>query len=149
MQELKSWFTDYLQATGAHGTFGINIDEGAVLFIDVASARLKAAELWRVDKPPANQLPELRQMSDLSWGFWYEAHDGSDLGHITKFIVPQIINENTLRLINQALQTYIVPGGEERVAAVPEWPGISFDVETEQGKALLGKFFSFCHIHFL
>ena len=125
--------------TGAHGTFGINVDQGIVWFIDVASASLKAASLWGVQNPPVDQLPALRQMSDLAWGFWHEAHGGSNLGHITKFIVPQIINEDTLSVIKQALETYEVPEGQERLTALPAWPGVTFDIETDQGKALLGK----------
>ncbi|KAJ4993437.1 hypothetical protein SVAN01_00985 [Stagonosporopsis vannaccii] len=126
------------RATGAHGTFGINANEGVVFFIDVASAAHKAAELWGVKDPPKDQLPALRQMSDLSWGYWYLAHGGTNLGHITKFIVPQVINDITLRLINAALESYVVPDGEERITTVPEWPGITFDIETEACKALLG-----------
>lgn len=124
--------------TGAHATFGINVEQGVLVFVDVASASLKAAAIWGVQKPPVDQLPALRQMSDLAWGFWHEAHGGSDLGHITKFIVTQVVNGITNRLIDQALQTYIVPDGPERLTAVPTWPGINFDIETEQGKALLG-----------
>lgn len=78
-------------------------------------------------------------MSDLAWGFWHEAHSGSNLGHITKFIVPQIINEETLSVIKQALETYTVPEGQVRVTTLPTWPGITFDIETDQGKALLGR----------
>lgn len=129
----------FFQITGAHGTFGVNVAEGIVWFIDVASASLKAASLWGVPNPPVEQLPALRQMSDISWGFWTRAHGGSDLGRINKFIVPQIINEITLRLIDEALKTYIVPQGQERLTAVPTWPGITFDIETDQGQALLGE----------
>ncbi|KAF1928401.1 uncharacterized protein M421DRAFT_92650 [Didymella exigua CBS 183.55] len=126
------------RATGAHGTFAINVEEGAVFLIDVASAPRKAAQLWGVDAAAKDQLPELIQISDIAWGFWHQAHGGSDLGHITKFVVPQIINDITIRLINQALETYNVPDGEERHNTVPEWPGISFKIDTPAGKALLG-----------
>lgn len=110
-----------------------------MFLIDVASAPRRAAQLWGVDEAPKDQLPALRQISDIAWGFWHQAHGGSDLGHITKFIVPQVINEITVRLIDQALQTYDVPDGEERHESVPEWPGISFHIDTLPGKALLGK----------
>ncbi|KAJ4311116.1 Mitochondrial import inner membrane translocase subunit tim8 [Neodidymelliopsis sp. IMI 364377] len=126
------------RVTGAHGTFGINADEGVIWFIDRSSASLKAASLWKVNDPPADQLPALRQMSDISWGFWNRVHTGSNLGHITKFIIPQVITESTRRLIDQALKTYIVPQGQQRLTDVPTWPGITFSVETEQGQALLG-----------
>ncbi|KZM28677.1 uncharacterized protein EKO05_0009934 [Ascochyta rabiei] len=126
------------RATGAHGTFGINVNEGIVWFIDRASAPLKAASLWGVENPPVDQLPALRQMSDLAWGFWHEAHGGSNLGHITKFIIPQIINQDTVGAIQQALATHTVPEGQQRLTAVPTWPGVTFDIETDQGKALLG-----------
>ncbi|KAF3045874.1 hypothetical protein E8E12_002891 [Didymella heteroderae] len=136
-QTYKVGTKDY-RATGAHGTFGINVEKGAVFLIDVASAPRNAAQLWGVVSAPKDHLPELRQISDIAWGFWYQAHGGSDLGHITKFVVPQVINDVTGRLINQALKTYEVTDGEERDDAVPEWPGVTFETGTPPGNALLG-----------
>ncbi|KAJ4347557.1 Mitochondrial import inner membrane translocase subunit tim8 [Ascochyta clinopodiicola] len=137
------------RATGAHATFGVNVHEGILWFIDRASAPLKAASLWGVEKPPVDQLPALRQMSDLAWGFWHEAHGGSNLGHITKFIIPQIINQDTIGVIERVLATYIVPDGQQRLTAVPIWPGVTFDVETDQGKALLGSLNGIAAAYFL
>lgn len=136
---LASHHIDLLQATGAHGTFGINVEEGALFLIEVASAPRTAALLWDVDPAPKDELPEIRQISDLAWGFWYQSHGGSTLGHIKKFVVPQVIDDVTRRLIDQALKTYEVPDGEERHDVVPEWPGITFEIDTPPGKALLGK----------
>lgn len=95
--------------------------------------------MWGVDVAPKDQLPDLRQISDIAWGFWHQAHGGSDLGHTTKFIVPQVINDITTRLISQALENYDVPDDEERYDTVPEWPGITFSIDTPPGKALLGE----------
>ena len=136
---LASHHTNQVQATGAHSTFGINAEEGALFLIEVASAPRTAEILWGVKEAPKAQLPEKRQISDLAWGFWYQAHGGSNLGHITKFVVPQVINDVTGRLIDQALKTYEVPEGEERHNTVPEWPGLTFEIDTPPGKALLGK----------
>lgn len=138
---LNSYVIDILQATGAHGTFGINVEEGALFLIELASTPRSAELLWKVDPAPRGELPVLRQISDLAWGFWYQAHGGSNLGHITKFVVPQVINDVTGRLIDEALKTYEVPDGEERHNAVPEWPGITFEIDTPPGKALLGELF--------
>jgi hypothetical protein len=57
-----------------------------VLFIDVASAALKAAQMWGVEKVSVDQRLALQQMPDLSWGFWHQAHSGSNLGHITQMV---------------------------------------------------------------
>lgn len=110
-----------------------------MLFIDVLSASQSAVEEWGVEKAPIDELPALRTISDLSWGFWYDAHHGSNLGHITKFIVPQIINDITTLLVEGVLASYHVPDGEQRVTELPKWPGITFDIGTEEGKALLGE----------
>lgn len=136
---LISQLVDRLQATGAHGTFGINVEEGALFLIDVASGPRTAARIWDVDPVPKDQLPGMRQISDLAWGFWYQAHGGLNLGHITKFIVTQVINQVTERLIDQALKTYEIIDGEEQHEAVPEWPCITFGIDTPSGKALLGE----------
>ena len=49
-----------------------------------------------------------------------------------------IVNDDTLKLIKMALKTYHVPEGQQRYTLVPRWPGLVFDIETEEGKAMLG-----------
>lgn len=90
---------------------------------------------WGVKFPPVDQLPELRQMSDLAWGIWRRVHpSGSGLSNINYFVVAQIVNTKTRELIAEALEA-----GQDRVTTVPVWPGVTWDIESEQGAAMLGK----------
>ena len=50
------------------------------------------------------------------------------------------MNKETQRLIEQSLELYTVPDGQQRVTELPKWPGLTFDIETEAGQAMLGKF---------
>ena len=49
-----------------------------------------------------------------------------------------IVNDDTLKLIKMALETYQVPEGQQRYTLLPKWPGLVFEIETEEGKAMLG-----------
>lgn len=49
-----------------------------------------------------------------------------------------VINLDTLRLIGLALKSYEVPTGQQRYTILPKWPGLEFDIETPEGKAMLG-----------
>lgn len=76
----------------------------------------------------------------MAWGAWYRTHPGGhDLGRISKFFVTSIINPITRNLIAEALKTYEVPDGQRRVESVPEWPGLTFSIESEEGAAMLGE----------
>lgn len=126
--------------TGAYSVIGVNARDGVISFLDVRSAEKGASMTWGVEKPPINELPKLRQISDLAWGFWNRAHPGKEnLNQISKFLVHDIINQDTLDLIKRALATYKVPDGQQRYTRLPKWPGLVFDIETEEGKAMLGE----------
>lgn len=74
-----------------------------------------------------------------SWAFWNRAHkDNTGLDNIQKFHVHCVVNKDTLRLVNMALKTYQVPDGDTRPTRLPKWPGLVFDIETNEGKAMLG-----------
>lgn len=75
-----------------------------------------------------------------SWAFWKREHkDGKGLDNINKFLVHDIINRDTEKLIMQALSSYKVPEGGQRYKFVPKWPGLVFGIESDEGKAMLGK----------
>ena len=65
--------------------------------------------------------------------------DGQDLNHINLFLVHDIRNKATQDLIAEALKTYKVPEGQKRATKVPMWPGLTFNTDTEEGAAMLGK----------
>lgn len=114
------------------------------------SAVSGAKKAWGVDIPPADQLPELRQMSDMAWGIWRRVHPNSEgLDNIKYFFVNQIVNGVTQALIAEALKTYTAQSGQGRVDEVPEWPGLTWSVDTQEGAAMLGKstyiFFQQCN----
>jgi hypothetical protein len=112
-----------------------NADDGIVFFIDRRSAVSGAAGAWGVKIPPVDQLPELRQMSDLAWGMWRRVHpSGIGLGNMNYFVVAQVVNTETRGLIAEALDL-----GQDHLVPVPEWPGVTWDIESQQGAAMLGK----------
>lgn len=124
-----------MQNTYAKAIMASNADDGVVFFIDRRSAVSGAAGAWGVKTAPVDQLPELRQMSELAWGMWRHVHpSGASLGNIKYFIVNQVVNTETQGLIAEALNV-----GGNPVAALPKWPGMTWDIESPQGAALLGK----------
>jgi hypothetical protein len=63
--------------------------------------------------------------------------DGAGLNNINKSLVHDITNDETLELIKMALKTYQVPEGQQRYTFLPNWPGLVFNIETEECKAML------------
>jgi hypothetical protein len=129
--------------TNAHARIGINTISGAIFFLDVESAA-KAAEInWKPEVPTAEQLPKLKAISDISWGFWNRAwmhRPASErkLGNINYFIVHNIANEETETLINKAMEVHVGDDGSHTgLTVLPKWPGLDY-VADEAGKALLG-----------
>lgn len=73
------------------------------------------------------------------WAFWKRAHkNDAGLNNIQKFHIHDAVNEETLRLVNMALKTYKVPEGDVGRTRLPKWPGLVFDIETDEGAAMLG-----------
>ncbi len=124
----------------AHAVIGVNTEAGVIYFVDIASAFEAAKSLWKVAKPSLDELPQLRQISDIAWGIWRRKHpDGQNLGRINKVLVDYVVNDITRKLIAKALKTYRVEDGHTRETSVPLFPGITFSMDTEQGAAMLGK----------
>lgn len=46
---------------------GVNARDGVISFLNVRSAERSAVALWKVTKPAADDLPKLRQISDLAY----------------------------------------------------------------------------------
>lgn len=129
--------------TAAHAIIGANTFSGVIFFVDVKSASRAAEDLWYPEIPTSENLPKLRAISDISWAFWNWAwmkrsKQNLNLGNINYFVVHNIVNEETEQVIEQALQVYQPPEGQQRVAELPQWPGLTFDVESEAGQAMLG-----------
>ena len=52
--------------TNAYSHMGVNARDGVVTFLNVRSVERGAMMTWNVDKPAAEELPKLRQISDLA-----------------------------------------------------------------------------------
>lgn len=130
--------------TNARARIGINTVSGAIFFLDVESAA-KAAEVnWKPQVPAAEELPKLKAISDISWGFWNRAWmkrptNERKLGDINYFIVHNIVNEETEVLISKAMELHLGDDGSPtRFTVLPKWPGLDFYTADKTGKALLG-----------
>ncbi|KAJ4993438.1 hypothetical protein SVAN01_00986 [Stagonosporopsis vannaccii] len=128
-----------VKATRATATIGANAQDGVIYFFNVKSAVEGAKLVWGVTQPPVDQLPQLKQISDMAWGIWRRRHpDGQNLGSINKFLVYYIVNPITNELVAEALRTYNLEPGQTRLIRVPQWPGVTFSMDSEQGVAMLG-----------
>ncbi|KAF9885830.1 hypothetical protein FE257_012302 [Aspergillus nanangensis] len=71
--------------------------------------------------------PPLSKLSDVYYLFWKELSTNKNVKNLKYFFRHHVINTQSKRI---ALE---VAGG-----AIPEWPGVSYDMSTDQGKAILG-----------
>ena len=149
MSEEKHGFTNRiidvlgLQYTAAHAEIGINAKDGAIFATKTSSPR----DAFKRNVHPEGQdapqreatpgeLPKLRALSDLLWAGWCravqaEAERGARLVGVKYLFSVQITNDETKSIIQRALET-------KRKTLVKLWPGESFGMDTEAGRALLG-----------
>lgn len=120
------------QVTGANFEFGVNGKDGMVTLINVISPGYSANRLWQ-QKPASHELPQIRSISDVAWGFWNRAAAGN-LGNIKYLMVAMIMNEDTRSIIRQAHETL-----EPKRSETAVWPGYDFVMNTPAGQAILGK----------
>ncbi|KAK2762134.1 hypothetical protein FQN54_001141 [Arachnomyces sp. PD_36] len=71
--------------------------------------------------------PPLSKLSDMYFLFWKMLAKGKDIRNIKYFFRHHVINSHSKKI---ALE---VTGG-----SIPEWPGVSYDMSTKEGKAILG-----------
>lgn len=79
---------------------------------------------------PKAQLPDLQKWSDVAWLFWEMSckGEGVGVGNLNYVFRVQIVNDNTRFIVSRAL-------GSTSVGA---WPGTAFNMDTDQGRAILG-----------
>ncbi|CAO2649457.1 Nn.00g068420.m01.CDS01 [Neocucurbitaria sp. VM-36] len=116
------------RATGAAYSFGMNRIDGAIFGQVLISPAHHAADLWE-RQPDRSELPELRSLADVLWGFWNR--DNPNLRNIRYYVVNMVANEEACELIARALKN------KEKEKITP-WPGITFGTDTDEGKAILG-----------
>jgi hypothetical protein len=75
-------------------------------------------------------------MADIFWAHWFKGN--TDVANINYFWVQGIANLDTQSIIASALRGV----NEEQLK---HWPGTTFSMDTEEGKALLGKSAMVCY----
>ncbi|PSN73341.1 hypothetical protein BS50DRAFT_185402 [Corynespora cassiicola Philippines] len=121
--------------TGGYFFVGVNPEEGVLLAMNRLGPA-HAAKKWTNLPFPMNELPHLRQSSDIFWGMWeaYILRDRDNRVHLVDnvkyYFSMSITNHETLRIISRVLDNVGLP--------LEPWPGVKIDMNTENGKALLG-----------
>ncbi|KAH7552921.1 hypothetical protein BM1_07894 [Bipolaris maydis] len=119
--------------TGAHFIIGVNSKDGYIFLVDRSSPETQARLLWNIPQHipiPRDEMPALRSSSDIAWGMWNRV-SGHNLGGINAFLSFEVVNEETGRLIEMAME-------KNDHDEVPPWPGVRFNSGTEEYRALLG-----------
>jgi hypothetical protein len=99
----------------------------AVMAQELESPAYAAANLSKT-KPQTNQLPELRFLTDVSWGYWNR--DNSNIRNINWYIIQQVENVDVGKLIARALKN--------KKKTLSPWSGTSFSMDSDEGHAILG-----------
>ncbi|KAF2713396.1 hypothetical protein K504DRAFT_498213 [Pleomassaria siparia CBS 279.74] len=124
--------------TGAFNQVTVDHKTGAMYATFMSSPREAAKKTWKLGagvEPKSEELPQLRMFSDIMWGAWKS--DPVSAGSIT--IIPSvkyyfsidIQNQETLDVIDLALESV-------KQYTTEKWPGNTFGMDSEAGKALLG-----------
>ncbi|KAF2437314.1 hypothetical protein P171DRAFT_180271 [Karstenula rhodostoma CBS 690.94] len=125
-QEYKVNGQEYSK-TGAYHKVAINQVGGVVTAQYRLSPAHAAEDNWGW-KPHGTELPALRTSADLLWGFWYR--DNPDIRNIRYFWAQNVQNIQTSRIVASVLKM--------RGKELTGWPGATFDMDTDEGLALLG-----------
>lgn len=99
----------------------------AIMAQELESPAYAAADLWKT-KPQTNQLPKLRFLTDVLWGYWNR--DNSNIRNINWYIVQQVENVDAVKLIARALRN--------KKKTLAPWPGTTFSMDSDEGHAILG-----------
>lgn len=86
-----------------------------------------ARSLWYRKAVP-EELPALRALSDIFWAYWLR--DNPNIANIHYFWMMDIANNETEEIIARALHNV--------KNSVSSWPGVTFNMDTEEGVAILG-----------
>lgn len=79
---------------------------------------------------PKAQLPDLQKWSDVNWFFWEMSCQEEKVGveNLNYVFRVQVVNDNTNFVVSKALGS----------TSVDAWPGKEFNMDTDQGRAILG-----------
>jgi hypothetical protein len=94
----------------------------------VAQDNLSPLEAYRSENFEEFDLPDLRFWSDVAFLQWKsQASEDSELKHVLRYNVTNYTTNFVVEAINEANCCKTLP-----------WPGVDYDVASEEGKALLG-----------
>ncbi|KAH9863562.1 hypothetical protein J1614_009494 [Plenodomus biglobosus] len=116
------------QATGAHYRFGLNRRDGAMYIQSLLNPATGAEHNWDHDIS-LDELPSLRQASDVIFAFWLRQNP--DPKNIKYYFVNQVINEDTVPLVKSILK-------KKRLDRVPYWPGVVLPWQSGEAAVLIG-----------
>lgn len=108
--------------------------------VNLASPAHAATPVWNRyhDPPKPNELPLLRTSSDFAWAFRNLAI-GASIKNIQKIMSVDVVNDDTVAIIDRALQRLEPPRGQARIQHPQPWPGKTFVLTGDsEGLALLG-----------
>lgn len=88
--------------------------------------------MWGVPSVKLDELPALRQSSDIAWGLW-NRHSKESLSNINYFFTVAIVNTETRKIISRAMDN-----AGQRI--LPKAPGYTFRAGNENFLALLGMY---------
>lgn len=113
--------------TGARHTFTINPKDGVIIGQNLLDPATAAAYNWGRNPKP-EELPKLQRLSDIFWGHW--VRENPDISNIRYFWMMNVVNQETVEILARALHD----AGKKYAP----WPGTTFDMDSDAGKAILG-----------
>jgi hypothetical protein len=109
---------------------GVDHVGGAFYALDMETAWHGARKLWKQDNPDKNELPKLRRYCDLMWGAWNLHATQNNIANFRYYFSVSVLNHDSGAIIKRVL--------DETKSQFKEWPGVTFGMDTDAGKVLLG-----------
>ncbi|KAL5426098.1 hypothetical protein PMIN04_002145 [Paraphaeosphaeria minitans] len=116
------------RVTQARHLFTVNPTDGVIIGQFLESPASAAEFLW-YRKARSDELPNIQRLSDIFWGHW--VRDNTNVVNIRYFWMMDVANEDTEEIMARALS--------EAGKAISTWPGVTFNMDSDAGKAILGE----------
>ncbi|EUC42920.1 hypothetical protein COCMIDRAFT_54183, partial [Bipolaris oryzae ATCC 44560] len=127
--------------TGATYLFALNMAGGAIIGKNILSPRaaVQYSNSWGHQARPG-ELPELQHLSDIYWNYWRDGNP--NIRHLRIYCATHIINDHTLLLVTRAFRN-------RRKFALEIWPGVKFEMGSDEYLALIASPIGATISHFL
>ncbi|KAF2263948.1 hypothetical protein CC78DRAFT_602932 [Lojkania enalia] len=100
----------------------------------VGQAKYSPKYMGAKQDPPVSIYPALKTWADIAFLQWQELHSqinsGANIGNVKYIFSSPVENDECVRLIDETLKK----SGNER----KKWPGVTFDADSDEAKALIG-----------